>query len=56
VGIGSDFDGTLIAKEIGDVTGLPKLIDVLRERGFNEEELQKIAYKNWLRVLAKTWK
>ncbi len=56
VAIGSDFDGTTIPKEIGDVTGLPKLIEALRKIGFDEEALAKISFKNWFRVLSSTWK
>ncbi|RPI74766.1 MAG: membrane dipeptidase [Desulfobacteraceae bacterium] len=56
VALGSDFDGATIPKEIGDVSGLPKLLDALRGAGFNEEDLAKIAYQNWLRVLTDTWK
>ena len=56
VGIGSDFDGALIPVEIGDVTGLPKLIDALRHAGYDDAALRKIAHENWLRVLRKTWK
>lgn len=53
---GSDFDGTTIPKEMGDVTGLPKLVQILRERGFSERDLRKMGYENWLRVLKSTWK
>ena len=56
VGLGSDFDGATILEEMGDVTGLPKLMAALREGGYDDEALQKLAYKNWLRVLGKTWK
>jgi membrane dipeptidase len=56
VAIGSDFDGTTIPSEIGDVTGLPKLMQALYESGFDEEALTKISLKNWLRVLSATWK
>lgn len=56
VGFGSDFDGTTISDEIGDVTGLPKLITALREHGYDEETLRKITHENWLRVLRKTWR
>ena len=55
VGLGSDFDGATIPKELGDVTGLPKLVTALREHGFGDESLEKLCYKNWLRVLEKTW-
>jgi membrane dipeptidase len=56
VALGSDFDGATIPKELGDVSGLPKLLDALRASGFNEEDLARIAYKNWLRVLGNIWK
>src|SRR5215467_8670308 len=56
VGLGSDFDGTKIPRVIGDVTGLPKLIAALAERGYDDVALRKIAYENWVRVLRKTWR
>jgi len=56
VALGSDFDGATIPKELGDVSGLPILLNALRSAGFSEEDLAKIAYKNWLRVLTATWK
>ncbi len=56
VGFGTDFDGATIPKEIRDVTGLPKLINALRESGYDDNALSKLAYKNWVRVLSKTWK
>ena len=56
VALGSDFDGATIPQELGDVSGLPKLLDALRNAGFNEEDLAKIAYQNWLRVLNRSWK
>lgn len=56
VALGSDFDGTTIPTELGDVTGLPKLLDVLRDAGFNEAEVEAIAWDNWRRVLAAWWR
>ena len=56
VALGSDFDGTDIPDELGDVSGLPKLLAALRASGYGEEELRKIAHENWLRVLRLTWK
>jgi membrane dipeptidase len=56
VGFGSDFDGTTVPDEIGDVTGLPRLLDALRAAGFAEADLRKVASENWLRVLEQTWK
>ena len=55
VGLGSDFDGATIPDAIGDVAGLPRLFDALREHGYGEDDLEKLAYRNWLRILERTW-
>ncbi|MGI9050806.1 MAG: dipeptidase [Rubrobacteraceae bacterium] len=55
VGFGSDFDGAKVPREIKDVSGLPKLLAALRERGYGDEDLSKLAHGNWLRVLRTTW-
>ena len=55
VGLGSDFDGAVIPAELHDVTGLPKLVALLRRRGYDQAALMKLTHQNWLRVLAKTW-
>ena len=56
VAFGSDFDGTQISDELGDVTGLPRLIDLLRDAGFEEAAVRKLAHENWERVMGATWK
>jgi membrane dipeptidase len=56
VGLGSDFDGATIPREIGDAAGLPKLMDALRARGYDDAALRKLAHENWIRILRKTWK
>jgi membrane dipeptidase len=56
VGLGSDFDGARIPSELGDVTGLPRLLDALRADGFTEDEVEKIAWGNWRRVLGASWR
>ena len=56
VGFGSDFDGVLISREIGDVSGLPRLLSALRERGYDDQALRKLAHENWIRVLRETWR
>ncbi|HKH11290.1 MAG TPA: dipeptidase [Rubrobacter sp.] len=55
VGFGSDFDGAKVPAAIGDVAGLPGLLAALRERGYGEAELRKLANENWLGVLRRTW-
>lgn len=56
VAFGSDFDGAEMPQELHDVTGLPKLIQALRDRGYDGDSLQRIAYQNWFRVLRDSWK
>lgn len=56
VALGSDFDGARVPAPIGDVAGLPKLVEALRQHGYDEPSLRKIGHENWLRVLRKTWK
>jgi membrane dipeptidase len=55
VALGSDFDGATIPDELGDVAGLPRLVDALRADGFSEDEVRAIAWDNWRRVLARAW-
>jgi membrane dipeptidase len=56
VGFGSDFDGATMPRELGDVTGLPRLVEALAARGFSEADLAKVTHENWQRVLAQTWR
>ncbi|MDQ6816263.1 MAG: dipeptidase [Actinomycetota bacterium] len=56
VALGSDFDGATIPAELGDVTGLPKVLDALTQAGFNDSELSAIAWENWRRVLGAWWR
>ena len=55
VGFGSDFDGAEIPAGIGDVAGLPNLIAALRDHGYDDALLGKLAWGNWLSVLRRTW-
>ncbi len=55
VGLGSDFDGAMIPKDIKTAEGLPKLVAAMRTHGYGEALIEKICYRNWLRVLKKTW-
>lgn len=55
VGLGSDFDGATIPAEIGDVRGLPRLVDAMRKHGYDEATLRKLCYENWINVLERTW-
>ena len=55
VALGSDFDGATIPAELGDVSGIPKLLDALSRSGFGPQEVEAIAWSNWRRVLQAWW-
>lgn len=50
IGLGSDFDGIGGDLEMKDASMLPLLADALQKAGFHESEVDKILYKNVLRV------
>ncbi len=59
VGIGSDLDGAFGKEQcpadlntIADLKGLPAL---LKSRGYDEEDVDNIMFKNFIRFIKKTW-
>ena len=54
VALGSDFDGAMMPREIGDVTGVPVLLQALLDKGYGETLVRKIALDNWLGLVART--
>ena len=55
VAFGSDFDGAVVPDALGGAAGLPKLVDALRDAGYDDDAVAKITHGNWLRVLDATW-
>lgn len=55
VGLGSDFDGAMIPAAIGDVAGLPVLVEAMRARGYDAPTVARLACDNWLALLERTW-
>jgi membrane dipeptidase len=52
IGLGGDYDGcTSLAKGLEDVTGYPNLIAELLQRGYTNEDIEKLTSLNLLRVL-----
>lgn len=49
--IGTDFDGTMHSSEIANIGEMEKLSAALKQNQFNEEEIERIYYKNALRVI-----
>ncbi len=55
VALGSDFDGTEVPDALGDITGVPALLEEFAKHGFSESEIEAIAWGNWRRTLARCW-
>jgi len=55
LGFGSDFDGALVPNDIVDCAGLPALRAAMRAHGVDEALMEKLCWRNWMRVLRKTW-
>ena len=55
VALGSDFDGATIPAAIGSAAGLPALLGAMAGRGYGRELVERIAWRNWLSVLRRTW-
>ncbi len=55
VGFGSDFDGADVPDVIGDVAGLPALLNAMRDHGYDDATIQKLAHENWFNTLEKSW-
>ena len=52
VGIGSDFDGIEVTPQgLEDISMMPLLFDEMRARGYSEEDIEKLAGGNFLRLL-----
>jgi membrane dipeptidase len=56
VGFGSDFDGATMPRDLSDVSKLGNLVRALKDHGYDDASLRKLAHENWIRVLRKTWK
>lgn len=56
VGLGSDFDGIRGDLEIGSSDKVPLLFDAMGRAGFSDDQIEKLAYKNVLRVMKESVK
>lgn len=54
VALGSDFDGCLVPKEIGDVAGNTALIKAMEKAQFGEALIRRICFENWCDLLYST--
>lgn len=52
VGLGSDFDGiTSAPRELNEVTDMPVITQLLKERGYSKKDIYKILGGNFIRLL-----
>ncbi len=56
VGIGTDFDGIRGGMEIDNASKMQLLFDGLEKAGLSDDEIEKVAYKNVLRVIEESMK
>jgi membrane dipeptidase len=58
VGLGSDFDGGFgyqaTPAEINTVADLQKLVPLLQQKGYNDQDIRDIFGQNWLSLLSET--
>ena len=50
IGFGSDFDGIGNKVEVTDASGMQRIADAMSLAGFSADEIEKVFYKNVLRV------
>jgi membrane dipeptidase len=50
VALGSDFDGAPVPEVIKDSSKYQKLLSYLKTEGYSDEDIKKLAYKNFIRV------
>lgn len=55
VALGSDFDGALMPHDLADASALQNLVAAMLAHGYGQELTEKIAWKNWVGVLRRTW-
>ncbi|HSF53036.1 MAG TPA: membrane dipeptidase [Algoriphagus sp.] len=59
IGIGSDLDGAFGTEQspydLETIADLQKIPDLLRKRGYSEEDVKKVMHGNWLNFLKKAW-
>jgi membrane dipeptidase len=59
VAIGSDLDGIFGTEQspwdLTSIADLQKYKDILLKRGYNDNDIQNIFHRNWLRFLDKAW-
>jgi membrane dipeptidase len=60
IGIGSDLDGAFGREQcpydLESIADLQKIPNLLKKRGYSDQDVEKVMHKNWLRFLRNAWK
>ncbi len=51
VGLGSDFDGAKVPKDVFDISQIYKIKDEMTNRGFKAQEINKVMGNNFVRII-----
>lgn len=55
VALGSDYDGAQMPEDLSDASKLQNLTRAMLDHGYGQDLVAKIAWKNWISVLERTW-
>jgi membrane dipeptidase len=55
VAFGSDFDGATMPRDVPDASAYQGVLAALEAAGFEDDEVDRVAWGNWRRVLAGAW-
>lgn len=55
VGLGSDFDGALMPRDLPDAAALPRLVEAMGAHGYGKQLIAKITHQNWLGIIERSW-
>jgi membrane dipeptidase len=59
IGIGSDLDGAFGREQcpydLESIADLQKIPNLLKKRGYSDQDVEKVMHKNWLRFLRNAW-
>jgi membrane dipeptidase len=60
IGIGSDLDGAFGTEQspydLDTITDLQRIPDLLKKRGYSDDDIVNVMHGNWLRFLRRVWK
>ncbi|WP_149498955.1 dipeptidase [Roseiconus lacunae] len=60
IGIGTDLDGGFgteqTPSDLDTIADLKMFVDLLKQKGYSDDDLEKICHRNFLRVLRTAWK